>query len=392
MLRAHLRLGPGSYLRAHPSQRALMKQFLQPSSQTAFVSLVQRRHGDMYQQRRFCTTVLQITPEASDSQEEDSENFWRVPADRTTFWSAYVSTRPNYSHLFYDLIYAHHASHSSSWKVAHDVGCGAGQVTAELASRFEHVVASDNNVSHVTEAKRRLSPGLSDERVSYRETMGEHLAMHYPPRSADLIASAEAMVLMDEQAALKGFARMLRPGGTLAFWFYGRPTFADAKMFAIAQPLIDALMVHNWAAVIEGSGPKRQAGFKRAAEGMSSWLDSIWLNPSVWTSIRRIKWNTYGTLPFFDEKACGFPLNVSNTVADDNKVETIEDRNFWRNDWNLEQLKSYFRVLFPGFENAVRQDDPEIDRLYGQLELKMGNGTATFTWPVSLVMATRNDN
>ena len=320
---------------------------------------------------------------------EDSENFWKVSAGHNEFWSAYVATRPHYSSSFYNLIYAHHDSHSSSWNVAHDVGCGAGQVTAELASRFQHVIASDNNDAHLEVARRRLETEFSDKKVSYKHSMGEQLAAHYPPSSADLIAVAEAMVLMDEKVSLRGFEKMLRPGGTLAFWFYGRPTFADHTLHANAQSLIDALMVRNWAAVIQGSGPRRQAGFKRAAEGMSSWLDYAWLDPSVWTDVHRIKWNTYGTLPFFAQEACGFPVESVNRVGAEDEVETIEDREWWRNDWNLTELKRYFQVLFPGFKDAVGEGSEEFHRIYDELEKIMGKRRVAFTWPVALVMATR---
>jgi len=40
--------------------------------------------------------------------------------------------------------------------------------------------------------------------------------MHHPATFADIVAVAEAMVLMNEPAALESFARLLRPGGTLA--------------------------------------------------------------------------------------------------------------------------------------------------------------------------------
>ncbi|KAL8738823.1 MAG: hypothetical protein Q9181_000427 [Wetmoreana brouardii] len=337
----------------------------------------------------FSHIPIEAARQTPENGEEDSENFWKVPANRPAFWSAYVSTRPNYSPPFYRLIYDHHASHSSSWKVAHDVGCGAGQVTAELATRFGHVVASEINDTHLVAAERRLRPDFPDQKVSYKHTMGEHLAEHYPWGSADLIATAEAMVLMDDQAALQSFARLLRPGGTLAFWFYGRPTFADARLHAKAQPLIDALMVRNWAKVIQGSGPRRLAGFKRAAEGMSSWLDYVRLDPLVWTHVHRIKWNTYGTLPFFGQEAGGFPVKSMNRIGPKEKLETIEDRDWWRNDWDVEQLKNYFRVLFPAFKDAVGEGNEEVNAIYDELEEKMGKSTAAFTWPVVLVMATR---
>ena len=60
---------------------------------------------------------------SNSSNDEDSENFWKVAADDSEFWDAYVSTRPSYSQSFYELMYKHHAAHSSSYAVAHDVGC-----------------------------------------------------------------------------------------------------------------------------------------------------------------------------------------------------------------------------------------------------------------------------
>ncbi|MCJ1332453.1 hypothetical protein MMC10_009146 [Thelotrema lepadinum] len=325
--------------------------------------------------------------------EEDSENFWKVAADNSVFWDAYVSTRPNYSASFYKEIYDHHATHSSSWTLAHDVGCGAGQVAAELSSRFEKVVASDNNDTHLSVAQRRLSQqDLAPSRISFTHTMGEDLHKHHTAGSVDLIAAAEAMVLMDAPSALTSFATMLKPGGTLATWFYGRPTFSDPTLFADAQPLLDQIMVRNWAKVIQGGGPKRKAGFKRAADGMASWLDYVDFNPHIWKEVHRIKWNSQATLPFFGQEACGFEIDaVSSVKAGIERVEEREDWEWWRNDWDLGELKRYFSVLFPGFKEAVGEGDKEINRLYKELSELMGGERQVrqFTWPAVLVMATK---
>ncbi|KAL8636698.1 MAG: hypothetical protein Q9228_005939 [Teloschistes exilis] len=343
------------------------------------------------QRRNFSgTNIRRAAQQTPSTNEEDSENFWKVPAKQTDFWSAYVSTRPNYSPRFYKYIYDHHTSHSSSFQVCHDVGCGAGQASAELATRFNHVVASELNETHLVVAQERLRRDFDERKVSYRLSKGEDLAQYYSSESADLIVAAEAMVLMDERLALQSFAKLLRPGGTLAFWFYGRPTFADLKLRAKAQRLIDTIMVRNWATVIQkDSGPRRRAGFRRAAEGMSSWLDYVRLDSSTWIDVHRIKWNTYGTLPFFEEEACGFPIKTENRVSGGEKTETIEDPEWWRNDWDVEQLKKYFRVLFPGFKDAVGEDNKEMESIYNELRNVMGTGEAAFTWPVALVLATR---
>ena len=327
------------------------------------------------------------------SEEDDTENFWKVAAHDITFWEAYVSTRPNYSASFYQEIYNHHAAHSSSWDLAHDVGCGAGQVATELSSCFHHVVASDNNDTHITVAQERLEhQSLAPSRVSFTHSMGEDLHTHHAADSADLVAAAEAMVLMDSDAASASFAKILKPGGTLAAWFYGRPTFSDPILLDRGQPLIDKIMVRNWRKVIRGSSEKRKAGFKRAADGMASWLDHVAFDPETWKDVHRIKWNPQAILPFFGREACGFEVDlVSKVRTGEEKVEEREDPSWWRNDWNAEELKKYFSVLFPGFKEAIGEGDAEIETLFGELTGLMGgkNKKHPFTWPAVLIMATR---
>ena len=269
------------------------------------------------------------------SDDEDSENFWTVEADDTEFWDAYVSTRPNYSPSFYKLMYKHHAEHSRSYAVAHDVGCGAGQVTAELASRFSHVVASDNILHHLAVAKRRLTPLFDSSRVSYTNCTGEDLASHHPAASVDMIAAAEAIVLMDADAGLRSFATLLKSGGTLATWFYGRPTFSEPGYFNECQPILDKIMVRNWTKVIRGSGPKRMWGFKRCADGMESWLDFVRFRQDTWLDVQRLKFNPHGTLPFFGEEACGFDIEPVSHVAEREKVVVEKDPEFWMNEWDM---------------------------------------------------------
>ncbi|KAL8803027.1 MAG: hypothetical protein Q9200_006377, partial [Gallowayella weberi] len=281
------------------------------------------------------------------SSQADSEDFWKVEADDHEFWDAYVSTRPNYSQPFYKIIHDYHSVHSSSHDLAHDVGCGAGQVAEELTAHYSHIVASDTDADHLTVAQRRLSPTFDPSRVSYTHSKAEDLATHHPPASADMIAAAEAVVLMDRDSGLASFARLLKPGGTLAAWFYGRPTFSDPDLFTAAQPILDQIMVLNWKKVIRGNGavgPRRAWGFKRCADAMESWLDFLPFDNGVWTDVRRYKWNTHGTLPFFGKEACGYDIHpVSNVVADEEKVLESTDPEFWVNEWDVGGLREYFR-------------------------------------------------
>ena len=323
--------------------------------------------------------------------QEDSEDFWKVEASDHEFWDAYVATRPNYSESFYRIIHDYHASHSSSQDTAHDVGCGAGQVVEELIQHYAHVVASDIDSDHVTVAKSRLSNHYDESRVSYAHSKAEELASHFPAASADLIASAETVVLMDRDPGLQSLATVLKPDGTLAAWFYGRPTFLDPQLFKKAQPLIDRIMVLKWKKVIAGSGPKRARGFKRCADAMASWLDFLPFHEDVWKDVQRYKWNTHGTLPFFGEEACGYAIEPVSHVKEGEKVVETEDQEFWMNVWDIAALKEYFRVLFPGFREAVGDGDKEVDACFVELTEAMGGEGVKreFTWPCALVLATR---
>ena len=336
-------------------------------------------------------TMSTSSTETKARSKEDSEDFWKVEADDHEFWEAYVATRPNYSQPFYEIIHNYHSTHSPSHALAHDVGCGAGQVTAELAQRYKHVVASDTDADHLVVARGRLAPHFDESRVSYTHSKAENLASHHPQASADLIATAEAVVLMDRDSGLQSFARVLKPGGTLAAWFYGRPTFSDPALFDQAQHILDKIMVLNWTKVIEGSGPKRAWGFKRCADAMDSWLDFLPFSSDTWVDVQRYKWNTHGTLPFFGEEACGYKIEPVSNVVDGEKVVVEKDEKFWLNEWDVAGLKEYFRVLFPGFRGAVGDGDKGINALFEQLAAAMGGPGVRrrFTWPCALVLATR---
>ena len=338
------------------------------------------------------TTPAAATPKLLYSTPKDSEDFWKVEADDHEFWDAYISTRPNYSQPFYKLIHDYHSSHSSSHSLAHDVGCGAGQVAAELANHYAHVIASDIDADHLAVAKTRLTSASvkNDQGISYTHAKAENLATHHPHASADIIAAAECVVLMDRDAGLTSFATLLKPGGTLAAWFYGRPTFSDPVLRESAQPVLDEIMVRNWRRVISGSTERRAWGFKRCADAMASWLDFLPFEESTWRDVRRYKWNQGGTLPFFGEEACGYRIEPVSCVREGEMVEGMEDEAFWVNEWDLGALREYFRVLFPGFREVVGQDE-EIERLFGELGLLTGGKgmVRRFTWPCALVLATR---
>ena len=201
----------------------------------------------------------------------DNTNFLRIDSGSgDEYRDAYEATRPNYGDSSScELLHTYHSSKifpytksslapSLSFGVAHDVDCGSGAAAAELAKRFAHVVASDNNASSLDAARRRLTTTLPDGKVSFVQTTSEDLASHCPPHSAGFIAAAECLPLMDASLALSGFAKLFKLGGTLAIWFYGRPHFTEPEYRVNCQLLFDRIIDRIFAKVINVGGLERR--------------------------------------------------------------------------------------------------------------------------------------
>ncbi|MCJ1358219.1 MAG: hypothetical protein MMC33_008218 [Icmadophila ericetorum] len=329
----------------------------------------------------------------SSSAPTDNANFWNVNhSTEDAYWEAYIATRPSYSSSnFLSLIYTYHSQRSTppSFTLAHDVGCGAGMVAEALASRFDHVVASDKNLSSLDVARRRLSaPSLH---ISFSHVSGEELSTQYEPASADLIAVAECIPLMDDRIALASFAQVLKPGGTLAVWIYTRPHFSEPAYKEKCQPLLDEIMDHSFAKVIKGGPPERTASWKRAAEGLMSWLDYLDFGTDQWERIQRWKWNSKSTqMRFFGPDACDFEIEARSRVRLEEELIEKEDPELWKGNWNVKGVRDFVNASFPDMEAMVKAD-PEIQNLFSRLAKEMGGEDAirTYTWPLALILATR---
>ncbi|KAI9640845.1 hypothetical protein NHQ30_010686 [Ciborinia camelliae] len=115
------------------------------------------------------------------------------------YWRAYEATRTKYAEdSFLNIVYDYLSSTAStSFTKAHDVGCGFGVGASELATRFAHVVASDNNGSSLDAAHRFLVPNpdsQDSDRLTFALCKGEELGAHHVPQSADLKKAAEGCI------------------------------------------------------------------------------------------------------------------------------------------------------------------------------------------------------
>lgn len=94
---------------------------------------------------------------------------------------AYATYRPTYPPALYDAIMA---KHMGGRALAVDIGCGSGQVTADLAPRFDKVVGVDASASQLAHAR-------SAPNVAYQQGTAE--ATGLADGCADLITVAAAL-------------------------------------------------------------------------------------------------------------------------------------------------------------------------------------------------------
>ena len=301
-------------------------------------------------------------------------------------WIKYTSHRPNYSSSsFYDRIWKYHREHSNHWVLAHDVGTGPGNVAEILSAHFEKVIASDPSKYHTAIAQKRLP----HSNVTVEQCRAEDLTTFVGPDGhgkADLITLAECIPLMDTQQAFPGFAKLLRPGGTLAIWFYGKPIFAEEGQEQ-SQQIYDQIAGKAFSRIF----PIKDTMSEHAFTVMAAWLDNIAFPPETWMDVERTKWNHDKPLSFLPDQYRDFELKYENAVTPDEKVEEIVDRGFWaKYDCGVDWVEGYIDAQFP-WKSTDDDVGAQLKPMYKELEQVMGGpGSKTkIGWPVVLLLATR---
>ncbi|KAI1151051.1 S-adenosyl-L-methionine-dependent methyltransferase [Nemania diffusa] len=318
---------------------------------------------------------------------KDDSLFWKLQDVEPTYWDEYIATRPIYDQNIFHRIYDYHRSHSDLWGNALDIGTGSGSAIGVLAEQFKHVVASDNDPKSLEFARHRYAH-VSAERLSYIVSSGEDLIQHQPPQTFDLITCAETFPLLDTQIALDNIFALLQPRGTLAIWFYGPPFFTEQDIAPKCQPILDSIMDRNFRAVISDGGEAWRASWKRAADGMFSWLDYIPFSHEKWRNVRRHKWNSHARLSFFTPHACDFLIEPTISVVQDQVVTQARDPAFWQVSWNVSMIRKFVRASFPKRE-ALNGLDEEMELLFEKLSEAMGGHEVetSLSWPAVLILA-----
>lgn len=327
--------------------------------------------------------------------QEQSGNVFRMAEYNEAYWEEYMSVRADYSDDFYEQIIEFHKAHNQGRTegVAHDVGTGPGQVATELAKHFDLVVGSDTNDAHIAIAANRVKDSDLRNRITWDFSGAEDLWMRHPPRSASMLTAAECLPLLDVPRAMNSFAELLRPGGTLAIWFYGRLHFSEPEYAAKCQPIFNDIIDMTFARSMKNGNQAVKDAWKNACDTLESWLDNVAMPSDVWQNVHRYKWNTHLAMTPTGPNACDFPIEVSSAVDErEEKIIKLEDPRLWEKNWNHEKLRKFVDHMVPSFqelkENGAFQ---HIEPKYQELEEAMGGKDAkrSFTWPVVLILATR---
>jgi SAM-dependent methyltransferase len=119
----------------------------------------------------------------------------------------YAAYRPHYPPELVTALADRAAQHGAAW----DVGCGSGQLSVALATRFERVIATDPAQAQLDHAERH-------PRVEYQCSPAEDSRL--PAASVDLAVAAQAAHWFDWPRFVAEAGRVVRPGGLVALVTY----------------------------------------------------------------------------------------------------------------------------------------------------------------------------
>ncbi|KAI0133023.1 methyltransferase domain-containing protein [Xylariales sp. AK1849] len=134
---------------------------------------------------------------------------------RSTFSAkSYAAFRPTYPPILFRTLLAYHQLPTPSDALL-DLGCGHGLIARDLSPHFKSITAIDPSAGMVAQAKSMTS----DAKIMFRQGAAEDLSF-VPDASVDMAVAGQAAHWFDYRKVWPNLARVVKPGGTMAFWGY----------------------------------------------------------------------------------------------------------------------------------------------------------------------------
>lgn len=273
----------------------------------------------------------------------------------------YATCRPTYPKAVYDLIASSiqtpsAASAGPTRSCCIDVGCGTGQATAALVDYFDLVIGIDPSPTQLEQAIRH-------DRIEYRlGSVEEQLSKLVPDHDNDddssysvqCITSAQAVHWFEIPIFYQHVQRILQPGGVLALWTYGLPTFPN-------HPKLEETIWHIYEDI---------------------------LGDAYWDPRRKLVENLYCDIPLIDEYYPEFFRSSSSQ-----RIQGRPELNI-QQEVSGAQLQGYVRS-WSGYTKYCQthqiesgsDEDPAARLLTKELD---ETATTQCIWPVAMLISVKN--
>jgi SAM-dependent methyltransferase len=313
-----------------------------------------------------------------------------------SFWREYIASRPSPGEDFFRVIQDYHSTHGNpTTAFAHDVGTGPGNIAERLLRYYDHVVGSDVNKQALAAAPELVSQGLIN-RLTFVHSPAESLADDgvVSPSvggrgNTDLVTVSECIPLLDAPRALAAFGKLLRPGGTLAIYFYGRPIFTGGPDPARLDALYDRIATRICTFLLPFKGTPGFDFHRRAAEALVSQLDNIALPSDEWEHVVRYKWNPDVPLLFNGRAGYDFDFESVDRREEGEITKEIRDRTWWQDEWDADRVKDYLDSVYPSYIDKAGIRYAEIEQGSDEFRQALSGGMVTVSFPVVLILATK---
>ncbi|KAL6802952.1 methyltransferase domain-containing protein [Trichoderma sp. SZMC 28013] len=199
---------------------------------------------------------------------------------RPTFSAqSYAAFRPSYPQGLYQSILAYHQRSTLSGSLL-DLGCGHGLIVRALSPHFKNALAIDPSAGMVEQARRTSE----DPKITFRQASAEDLSFA-ADGEFDVVVAGQAAHWFDYSKVWPNLARVVKKGGTVAFFGYKDNVLLGAEQATVVMEKF----VYGFGEVapgFEGMGPYWEQPGRNILRDS---LRSIVPPAKNWTELQRLE-------------------------------------------------------------------------------------------------------